>query len=129
MADAGLSFAIPIDQVRRFLDTAQAVLSEEKERKQQKQSNPSSQQLSPVPHSRPSFRWFGGESEHDREQGDSAMIVESGERQKRFVGLVMRTLTPELASELIARGHLRGVEAQSSGVYVLGVIFGSPAER
>ena len=139
MADAGLSFAIPIDQVRRFLDTAQGVLSEEikeKENKKPKKSSSSSQQFlspPPHPHMRQSLRWFGSDNEtYKGDEGtssDSVTVVESGKRRKRYVGLVMRSLTPELASKLISMGHLNGVGTQCSGVYVLGVLFGSPAER
>ncbi|KAL5111051.1 Serine protease HTRA1 [Taenia crassiceps] len=137
MADTGLSFAIPIDQVHRFLATAKEALAAEKEHRRQGRSR-SASETSPPSLSQPrrsnSWQWFGsGNDETVAERFGPSVIVGSGKRQTRYLGLVMRTLTPELVSELIALGHLRvGCVVDSTrwtGVYIQGVIRNSPAER
>ncbi|KAH9283870.1 Serine protease HTRA1A [Echinococcus granulosus] len=137
IADTGLSFAIPIDQVHRFLATAkEALAAEEEQRRQGRSRSASERSLSPSPQPRrsKSWQWFGSGNDETAMGRDAAsVIVESGKRQTRYLGLVMRTLTPELVAELISLGHLRagsGVDrAHCTGVYIQGVIRNSPAER
>ncbi|VDM23306.1 unnamed protein product, partial [Hydatigera taeniaeformis] len=137
IADTGLSFAIPIDQVHRFLATAKEALAVEQEHRRQGRSY-STPESSPPPSPRSqrskSWQWFGsGNDGAAAEQDDASVFVESGKRQTRYLGLVMRTLTPELVSELISLGHLRAGgstdSAHCAGVYIQGVIRNSPAER
>ncbi|VDD74472.1 unnamed protein product [Mesocestoides corti] len=130
IADTGLGFAVPIDQVQRFMEAAKRALAEEQNKQQTPRRRPLSESSSGSPrHQRTgSWSWFGGDN--DAGNGGS-LVVGSGERQSRYLGLVMRTLTPDLTFELAARGLLRGGPGNSvhNGVYIHGVIRGSPAER
>lgn len=136
MADTGLSFAIPIDQVHRFLATARDALAAEKEHRRQGRSRSASEAPSSSvsqPRRSKSWQWFGSGNDGTAMEHDGpSVIVESGKRQTRYLGLVMRTLTPELVSELISLGHLRAIGVDGTrwtGVYIQGVIRNSPAER
>ncbi|CAL8076680.1 unnamed protein product [Calicophoron daubneyi] len=104
IAGTGVGFAIPVDQVRRF--TQLALQAAERSGKTP---------TSPAP------------------AGDSYILTEhgttpSGRPQRRYLGLIMRKLTPELAFELAARAGPHFLET-TEGVLIQGILRNSPAQR
>lgn len=107
VAGTGVGFAIPVDQVRKFSQLALEAVS------RAGKPPPSPNMLGP--------------------SGDSYLITESnasdsGSRQRRYLGLVMRTLTPELAFELSSRGESQFQDV-TEGVLIHAVMKNSPAQR
>ncbi|CAH8630267.1 unnamed protein product [Dicrocoelium dendriticum] len=107
VAGTGVGFAIPVDQVRKFAQLALEAVS------RAGKPPPAPNMLGP--------------------SGDSYVITESdasdrGSSQRRYLGLVMRTLTPELAFELSSRGGAQFLDV-TEGVLIHAVMKNSPAQR
>lgn len=120
IADTGLGFAVPIDQVQRFIKAAKHSLAEKQSNmKRSKSATPA--QTSPQQRPRRSNSWFGFGG------GDSGAT--EGETRPRFLGLVVQTLTPDLTADLVTLGVLRGPIDTQAGVYIHGVMRDSPADR
>ncbi|KAA0194186.1 Serine protease HTRA2 mitochondrial, partial [Fasciolopsis buskii] len=105
IAGIGVGFAIPVDQVRKFSELALRAAQR-----------------------------VGNQSHSPSEvAGDSYILTESGSPphgapQRRYLGLVMRTLTPELAFELASRGGPQFLEI-TEGVLIHAILRNSPAQR
>ncbi|VDP73979.1 unnamed protein product [Echinostoma caproni] len=105
IAGIGVGFAIPVDQVRKFSELALQA----------------SQRAEKSAHGTPEVA------------GDSYILTESGSPprgapQRRYLGLVMRTLTPELAFELASRGGPQFLEI-TEGVLIHAILRNSPAQK
>ncbi|TGZ58892.1 hypothetical protein CRM22_009389 [Opisthorchis felineus] len=108
VAGTGVGFAIPVDQVRNFVQIALQAAA------QTGKSGP-----------------IGSGSRRDA--GDSHILTESGTTPsgapaRRYLGLVMRTLTPELAFELSSRGGPQFMDV-TEGVLIHAIMRNSPAHR
>ncbi|BHF66720.1 Serine protease htra2, mitochondrial [Sparganum proliferum] len=130
IADTGLGFAVPVDQVHRFIETSKRALANRGRGSSTPQPIGPPTATPQAPRSRSwSWSWSSSPRESDRAQG-SVVVGPSGEHS-RYLGLVMRTLTPDLAFDLAMRdpfGRFTNRDVQS-GVLIHGVIRGSPAER
>ncbi|CAH8495404.1 unnamed protein product [Schistosoma turkestanicum] len=104
VAGTGVGFAIPVDQVQRFIKLALEASS-------------STRSSSPISSSSPTDPYI---------LTDNSTCPES-ETHRRYLGLVMRTLTPELAFELSFRGGHHFMEL--NGVLIQAVLRNSPAQR
>ncbi|KAF8561047.1 hypothetical protein P879_03260, partial [Paragonimus westermani] len=103
VAGTGVGFAIPVDQVRKFVQLALQAASRAR-------NTPSVTTSS-----------------------DALIFTESGTSpsggpQRRYLGLVMRTLTPELAFELASRGGPQFLDV-TEGVLIHAVMRHSPAQK
>ncbi|RTG90775.1 uncharacterized protein DC041_0005500 [Schistosoma bovis] len=87
VAGTGVGFAIPVDQVRKFIQLALKASS-------------NTRSSSPVSSASPTDPYILADNPTNSESGT----------QRRYLGLVMRTLTPELAFELASRGGQHFVE-------------------
>ncbi|GAA48138.1 serine protease HTRA2 mitochondrial [Clonorchis sinensis] len=108
VAGTGVGFAIPVDQVRNFVQIAL-------------QAAARSGKSGPI----------GSGSRRDAR--DSHILTESGTTPsgapaRRYLGLVMRTLTPELAFELGSRGGPQFMDV-TEGVLIHAIMRNSPAHR
>ncbi|TNN17146.1 Serine protease HTRA2 [Schistosoma japonicum] len=104
VAGTGVGFAIPVDQVRKFIQLALKASSH-------------SRTSSPISSKSPTDPYILSENPTSPDSGT----------QRRYLGLVMRTLTPDLAFELASRGGQHFVEL--SGVLIHAVLRNSPAQR
>lgn len=105
VAGTGVGFAIPADQVRKFMQLALKATSQSRSRTPSPSHSPSDQYILTDPSNR------------------AGKAV-----QRRYLGLVMRTLTPELAFELASRGGMPFLES-TDGVLIHAVLHNSPAQR
>nr|CAH8848844.1 unnamed protein product [Trichobilharzia regenti] len=105
VAGTGVGFAIPVDQVRKFIQLALSASSK-------------SRSSSPLTSKSPTDPYI---------LADNSTRTETG-TQRRYLGLVMRTLTPELAFELASRGEHHFVDVHD-GVLIHAVLRNSPAQR
>ncbi|VEL38757.1 unnamed protein product [Protopolystoma xenopodis] len=105
MADTGVGFAIPVGQVRRFIEVAlKAVAS----------TSPSA----PPPSRIPAIPWR------------ARVFSGAGEQQSRYLGLVVHTVTSELIAELKAcRPQSLDLNGLAEGVFIFSVNPGSPAAK
>uniref|UniRef100_A0A183K2S6 PDZ domain-containing protein n=1 Tax=Schistosoma curassoni TaxID=6186 RepID=A0A183K2S6_9TREM len=104
VAGTGVGFAIPVDQVRKFIQLALKASS-------------NTRSSSPVSSASPTDPYILADNPTNSESGT----------QRRYLGLVMRTLTPELAFELASRGGQHFVEL--NGVLIHAVLRNSPAQK
>ncbi|XP_018646866.1 subfamily S1B unassigned peptidase (S01 family) [Schistosoma mansoni] len=104
VAGTGVGFAIPVDQVRKFIQLALKASS-------------NTRSSSPISSKSPTDPYILADNPANSESGT----------QRRYLGLVMRTLTPELAFELASRGGQHFVEL--NGVLIHAVLRNSPAQR
>ncbi|VDL93408.1 unnamed protein product [Schistocephalus solidus] len=127
IADTGLGFAVPVDQVQRFIETSKRALAN----RGRGTSTPQSGSVPPTTSQAPRSWSWSWSSKPDSERNQGSVVVGPAGEHSRYLGLVMRTLTPDLAFDLALRdpfGRFTNRDVQS-GVLIHGVIRGSPAER